>query len=374
VDAGDLLNEDETIPATVMESAKIKADSMVRIFSHIGIDAVNVGEKDLALGIPYLKELVEKYNFPFVSANLTDETGAPIFKRYVIKDINGKKVGIFGLMGDMSEMVDMVQEAAGATVKVQDTVEAATAIVAELSGKVDYLIALAHQKANRDWVLARRVEGIDLIIGGQDYLKTENPKRAGETLMVNAGEKGQYQGLLEVTLNGEKTAQNSLIPYGDKIGDDPEVKAMITEYNDKIVALYGGGSQKTGASETAPVALKVTSCEPCHSDVVQKWRATDHAKAYSTLVERSKQFDPSCLVCHTTRFEKTGGFNMSQQQPELMNVQCESCHGDASEHLSAMKPIPVPDPPVELCIECHTPDRCPGFDEEFDTAWMKIAH
>ncbi|MBN2243960.1 MAG: hypothetical protein JW793_14835 [Acidobacteria bacterium] len=374
MDAGDLLNEDEEIRDTVMEAAKIKADSMVRIFGHIGADAVNVGEKDLALGVPFLKELEKKYNFPFVSANLTDAEGTPVFKRYIIKDVAGKKVGIFGLMGDMSEMVDKVQNATGGTVKVQDALEAAAAVVAELSGKTDYMIVLAHQKANRDWVLARRVEGIDLIIGGQDYLKTENPKRAGETLMVNSGEKGQYQGLLEVTLNGEKTAQNSLIPFGDKIGDDPEVKAMVAEYNDKIVALYGSGPDTTGASVAAPAVLRVASCEPCHSEVVRKWRSTDHAKAYSTLVGKSKQFDPSCLVCHTTRFEKSAGFTMSRQQPELMNVQCESCHGDATEHLSSMKPIPVADPPVELCIECHTPDRCPGFDREFDEAWMKIAH
>ena len=61
--------------------------------------------------------------------------------------------------------------------------------------------------------------------------------------MVRAGEKGQYQGLLEVTLNGEKQAENSLIPFNDKVGNDPAVKEMITAYNDEIVELYGGGAE-----------------------------------------------------------------------------------------------------------------------------------
>jgi hypothetical protein len=373
VDAGDLLNEDEEIPESVMESAKIKADAMAQIFSYIGVDAVNIGEKDLALGVPLLKELEKKWNFPFLSANLTDENGSPIFRKYIVKEIHGKKVGIFGLIGDTSEMIDKVGQATGGTVKVQDTLETAKAIVAELSGKVDYLIALAHQKTNRDYVLAKRVEGIDLIIGSQDKTKTEDPVQAGETLMVRAGEKGQYQGLLEVTFNGEKSSINSLIPFGEDKPGDPKVKEMLTDYNDKIVELYGGAN-KSGSESTTPAALRVTACEPCHLEIVQKWQATDHAKAYSTLVGKSKQFDPSCLVCHTTRFAQPDGFSMQQQQPELMNVQCESCHGNAKDHLSEMKPIPVAKPPIETCTKCHTADRCPNFKDEYDAIWQKIAH
>ena len=373
MDIGDLFNEDPQIPESVMESARIKADTMAQIFSHIGVDAVNVGEKDLALGVPYLKELEKKWNFPFVSANLTDAGGAPIFKRYIIKNINGKNVGIFGIIGDTAEMSDEVQKIAGDSVKIQDVLESATAVVAELAGKVDYTVALAHQTTNRDWVLARRIKGIDAIIGGQDYTRTENPARAGETLMVRAGEKGQYQGLLEVTFNGGKSAQNSLIPFGEEMETDPEVKAMITAYNDKIVALYSG--PKSGAEGSAtPVALRNTACESCHSEIVQKWQTTDHAKAYNTLVNKSKQFDPSCLACHTTRFEQPDGFSMKQQQMELVNVQCESCHGNAKDHLAEMKPIPVPDPKVEVCVKCHTKDRCPEFEKDYDAIWQKIVH
>lgn len=357
-----------------MKAARLKADAMVQIFSHIGVDAVNVGEKDLALGVPYLKELEEKYNFPFISANLTDENDTPIFRRYIIKNIDGKNVGIFGLMGDTSEMIHEVQNASAGTVKVLDILEAANAVISEISDKVDYIIVLAHQKTNRDWVLARRVEGIDVIIGGQDTLKTEEPKKAGETLMVRAGEKGQYQGLLEVTLNGGKTAKNSLIPYNESIENDPEVKAMITAYNDKIVALYSGGTETEGSSDTSTVALRAFTCEACHPEVVQTWKATEHAKAYNTLVERSKQFDPSCLVCHTTRFEQPGGFTMTELQPELMNVQCESCHGYAKDHLAELQPIPVTAPTKEVCIKCHTADRCPDLEENYDSYWQKIAH
>ncbi len=367
------MNEDEEIPESVVKSAKIKADSMAKIFAHIGVDAVNIGETDLVLGIPVLKEIEKQWDFPFISANLVDASGSPVFQRYVIKEVAGLKVGIFGLISDASEMVANVEKATGGTARVQDPLEVAADVVAELAGKVDYVVALAHQKSTYDWSLARRVEGINLIIGGQDKIKTGNPKKTGSTLMVNAGEKGQYQGLIEITPGEETAAANSLIPFGEEIQDDPEVKAMITEYNDKIVELYGGSSQSSG-DDSASVTLRAAACEPCHSEPYRQWKTSDHAKAYSTLVERSKQFDPSCLVCHTTLFETTGGFIMEKQQQELVNIQCESCHGNAQEHLDTMKPIPVANPPMESCIKCHTEDRCPDFEEDYDTYWQKIIH
>jgi hypothetical protein len=65
---------------------------------------------------------------------------------------------------------------------------------------------------------------------------------------------------------------------------------------------------------------------------------------------------------------------MTRQQPELMNVQCESCHGDATNHLGSMQPIPVANPPIEVCIKCHTADRCPDMEENYDDYWQKIVH
>jgi hypothetical protein len=359
VDSGDLLNEDEEIPENVQQSARLKADVIAQIYKYVGIDAVNIGELDLVLGIDYLKELEKKHSFPFISANLVDDKDAPIFKRYVIKKVSDKNVGIFGVIGDTSEMTAKVSEITKDAVFIQDPLQAAEAIVKELSGKVDYIVALTHQGTNRDWVIARRVKGIDLVVGGHDKQKTKEPFEAEKTLIVQAGEKGQYQGILEVAMDGTKTANNTLVPFSEEIANDPKVKQMITDYNDKIADIYGGASESKPA---ANVALRLSACEPCHADQVKQWKSTDHAKAYSTLVGKSKQFDPKCLACHTTRFEQPEGFNMKQQQMELVNVQCECCHGFAKEHLSDMTKKPAPKPVMALCIKCHTADRCPGFD------------
>lgn len=374
VDSGDLLNEDEEIPADVEKSAKLKAEVITQVLNKIGIDAVNVGELDLVLGVDFLKGLAKKENFPFVSANLVDAKGLPIFKRYVVKKVSGKNVGIFGVIGDTSEMATKVTELSKGAATVTDPLKAAEGIVKELAGKVDYMIALTHQGTNRDWVIARRVQGIDLVVGGHDKQKTKDPNEADKTLIVQAGEKNQYQGMLQVAMDGTKKWHNTLLPYGDDIASDPNVKAMISDYNDKVAALYGGSSTTQSKPAATNVTLRLSACEPCHADQVKKWQTTDHARAFDTLVKKSKQFDPKCLACHTTRYGQPEGFNMTAQQPELVNVQCESCHGFSKDHLSDMKPVPTPKPAVALCVKCHDASRCPNFQRDYTKIVAKIQH
>ena len=374
VDSGDLLNEDEEIPESVLASAKLKAEMIARIYNLVGIDAVNVGELDLVFGVEFLKELEKKYHFPFLSANLTDDTHTPLFNPYVIKEVNGKKVGVFGLMGDTSEMVSKIKKLTNGTVTVQDTQKAAESIVRELSGKVDYLVALTHQKTNRDWVIARRVPGIDLVVGGHDKLKTRKPAKADDTLIVRAGEKNQYQGKIDIILDETQTSKNSLVPFGDEIANDAEAKGMIHEYHEKVIELYSSASKEI-SDALSNIGSRSKVCEPCHAEQVEQWQTTDHAKAYETLVKNAKQYDPDCLRCHTTRFEQPEGFSMKQQQPSLVNVGCESCHGFSEDHVSdETKPVPVPSPEMSLCLKCHTHDRCPDFEKNAQAVFEKITH
>ena len=372
VDSGDLLNEDPELPEGVRDSAKLKADLIVRIFEATGIDAVVPGELDLVLGLKTLKELESKYNFPFVAANLVDESGKPIFKPYIIKKVNGKSVGVFGIIGDTSEMANKVNQATDGAATVTDALKAAESVVQELSGKTDYIVALTHEGTSRDWVIARRVKGIDLVVGGHDKQTTKEPNVAGTTLIVQAGEKAQYLGMLQVATDGSKTAGNALVPFGDSMPADPKIKAMIAEYNEKVTDMYSDAGK--GKALAGNVSLRLAKCESCHADQVAKWKTTDHAKAYATLVAKSKQFDPDCLACHTTRFEQTEGFNMKLQPAELANIQCETCHGYAKEHLAEMNSIPTPKPQLALCLKCHTPYRAPDFEKNHSEAFEKIKH
>jgi 2',3'-cyclic-nucleotide 2'-phosphodiesterase (5'-nucleotidase family) len=354
----------------------MKAEHMVELYKTIGVDAVNIGEFDLALGIGYLKELAKKTDFPFISANLVDAGGAAIFPRYIIKKVGNKNVGILGLIADTGDIPGKVKEITKGEASVTDAVAAATAVVEELKGKVDYIVALTHQQANRDWIIARRVGGIDVVVGGHDKQRTEDPLVVDDkTLIVRAGEKGQYLGMFEADLDAKMKFTHNLVHLGDDIADDAKIKKIITDYNDKIFDMYSGGGE-TGVNPAANVELQNEKCSTCHANQMTKWKTTDHAKAYNTLFDKAKNYDPTCLACHTVRFEQPNGFNMKDQPMSLVHVQCEACHGDAKEHLASFQAsaIPVRKPTVDVCAKCHTSDRNPNLVKDQKIFMDKIKH
>lgn len=100
VDSGDLFIEKEEIPESTIASRNLKVNIIGQVYKKIGIDALNIGERDLVLGVDFLKDMEERLNLPFISANLTDVENNLLFKPYVIKVLGGKKFGIFGIVGD----------------------------------------------------------------------------------------------------------------------------------------------------------------------------------------------------------------------------------------------------------------------------------
>jgi hypothetical protein len=92
-----------------------------------------------------------------------------------------------------------------------------------------------------------------------------------------------------------------------------------------------------------------------------------------------KQFDPECLECHVTGFQR-GGFVSSEATPHLAGVQCEICHGPAREHQADPAQSKFPSargpagahPGEETCRTCHRGNHSPGFS--FADYWPRIQH
>jgi 2',3'-cyclic-nucleotide 2'-phosphodiesterase (5'-nucleotidase family) len=375
VDSGDLFNEHEKIKDSYMPSARFKGEVFTKVYKELGIDAINVGELDLALGVDYLKELEKKYDVPFVSANIVDSKNQPLFKPYVIKTMDNIKVGIIGIMGNTPDVAKPFEEIVGTSLTVLDPVETVTAKVAELKDKVDFIIVLTHQHMGRNWIFARKINGIDVIVGGHHKQKLDTPYEANNTYIVQSSEKEQHQGMLvlEKAADGTKTATNTLVPLGSKIANDANVKAMIDEYNQEVNKLYTSAAAGTAATEET-VTPRSNKCNECHAEAYEIWQKSAHAKAFQTLIDKGKQFNPDCLACHTTLFEEAGGFTMQAQQKELRDVQCENCHGDKAAHLEDPSVVSKAAPDVKTCLKCHTEYRSAGFEKNYAQKWEMIKH
>ncbi len=138
-------------------------------------------------------------------------------------------------------------------------------------------------------------------------------------------------------------------------------------------------------------------CEGCHSDIYRSWRKTEMAATFGALYPGADReakvkslgispdadftHDNACLPCHTTGYGQPGGFVSLETTPNRLGVQCESCHGPASEYMDHMKARKAgrtaPSPGLVVadertCLQCHHPsDPCPDPKYVFDYASMK---
>lgn len=350
-------------------SSKERPRLVQSIYNAIGCDAFNIGERDLALGVEFLKELENTSSFPFISANLTDASGKPIFRRYVIKRVGDLRIGILGLIGDTADILKAVKKSTGGTLMPQDPFKAAEAVVRELEGKTDMIIALTHQGMGRDWILLKRVKGIHLVAGGHDKQWLKVPHRVDASVIVQAGEKGQYAGLISgvVTQEGFHLKQNELTPLDASVPDDKEIRDVVAKHEKRMAEQYG----PSGKTESS---LSSERCRKCHEREYKTWSGTKHAVAYEALTRKNSRYDPECLRCHTTRFEEQGGFNMRSYPMGLINVQCEACHGEAALHAENKGPVPMKQPSRETCLQCHQLDRSPAFDRDYYRYTELILH
>ena len=130
-------------------------------------------------------------DFPILTANITKEDGGSLLDAYVIIEIAGLRVGIFGLSTPETSYKTHPNNVKGLTF--EDPVEAAKEIIEALDDETDIIIALAHlgmDEASVDTSIkvAEEVEGIDLIIDGHSHTVLEQGQKVGDTLIVSTGE------------------------------------------------------------------------------------------------------------------------------------------------------------------------------------------
>ncbi|HEU5182628.1 MAG TPA: cytochrome c family protein, partial [Candidatus Polarisedimenticolia bacterium] len=136
-------------------------------------------------------------------------------------------------------------------------------------------------------------------------------------------------------------------------------------------------------------------CEGCHEDIYRSWRKTDMAATFNSLypgadreskakalnIDPDADFtnDATCFPCHTTGYGQPGGFVSFAKTPNRVGVQCEACHGPASEYMDHMvagkgahKSAGLVRADVRACVQCHHPsDPCPDDKYVFDYVAMK---
>jgi hypothetical protein len=133
------------------------------------------------------------------------------------------------------------------------------------------------------------------------------------------------------------------------------------------ILLLGWPVGKAGSSgEKTFVGSK--ACQDCHEDEYEKFRTfAKKAHSYDSIKVMKKGLTEAefrtCFECHTTGYEKPGGFRSEHETPDLRNTGCEVCHGPGSLHCETEDPEDIEGSlTAEECERCHRSDRVEAFD------------
>jgi len=199
--------------------------------------------------------------------------------------------------------------------------------------------------------------------------------RNRKPLVISVGQYGRYVCELKVRHTGTSGLGLSFrsIPVDEEL---PRDAAQVSLYKDYQQIVKDRGLLEKYPRFLLPNNLEYVgskSCRPCHQSEYRIWRDTGHAKAYATLEQIGSQYDPECIVCHVVGMEYESGFVSEEQSSHLKNVDCENCHGPASEHIKTFGQAKFTEP-KSTCIDCHTPEHSGEYAGNERLFLEKIIH
>jgi 2',3'-cyclic-nucleotide 2'-phosphodiesterase (5'-nucleotidase family) len=205
LDSGDLLFKRYLNPIreNELKGMSEKAYLIIESFNLTGYDAIGIGDDDLSLGKEFLLEISKKTNFPVLASNLLDEvSGKVLFQSSLIKEINGLRIGIFGLLSPDFFPGPSDPRRKGLTFR--SPIETTQAMVKELKPKTDLIILLSHLGYAKDIELAQTLQGINLIVGGHNGINLIYPPVNKSTIILQNASRGMFGARLDLSLYNQE--------------------------------------------------------------------------------------------------------------------------------------------------------------------------
>ena len=190
VDAGDQFFSGPALSPPELQIGKLKAWALLEACNRLETAAINIGDRDLAAGLPFLKALADSARYPFLSANLVDPAGQLIFKPSVVVEKNGLRVALVGASSALSNGVDYY---------FQPPLPAVKREVERLAAETDIIAVLFHgNDADREALITAGLP-IDILFHshvqrpGSIYSK-------GRTAVINLGKEGRDLNIVDLRI------------------------------------------------------------------------------------------------------------------------------------------------------------------------------
>lgn len=250
--------------ATSVLSSVFDGEHIIEAFNAGGVDVNTFGNHDFDMGPDQLLTLVEKSEFPWVTANIIDKRTGDTFGKeqgvqpFLIKEVNGVKVGLTGLITEEAPFITSMGENA----QVIDAAEAMKAVIPKMEAAgADIIVVSSHLSSSTAREVAAQVDGIDVMVGDHAAASNDSLEVINDTLLGFIGDEFEFLGEINLKIeNGEIVDYNfGRYSLEDEVANglqpDSNVKAVMDSFNAQLDTELG---VVIGQTETELDVMKAT--------------------------------------------------------------------------------------------------------------------
>ncbi|WP_428073788.1 bifunctional metallophosphatase/5'-nucleotidase [Candidatus Avelusimicrobium aviculae] len=207
-----------------------KGEFLPRLAGSIPYTAAAVADKDLVFGWPSLRQIIQKMPYPYIISNLTIDGKNPWPTHdYLIREVNGVKVGLFALLDP--KPVNTTHRLTG--MKATDPVAAAKEMSERLKEKGVHVVVLLssvgspEKEGVSDATLAEEAPAIDLILSSNMDRENAETDKINRTFIVYPGAKFDSLGRIRLTFDKNNQLSNidfeDILLAKDTFGEDTQI-------------------------------------------------------------------------------------------------------------------------------------------------------
>ena len=214
---------------------KSQGNILPDLLNDLGLDGMT-GHWDFAYGPKHFEDLVSKLNYPMLAINCyKKEDDQLVFPPYIIKEVDGLKVGVIGIAATIVDKVmpEHFSEGIYFTLGNEEPPEVISEL--KMDHGVDLLVVLSHLGYPQELRLIKEVGGIDVLLSAHTHNRNYEASKVNDTIIFQSGCHGSFIGRLDLVIENKKIVdyKHELVVMDQSISENVSLKAKIDSIMDQ---------------------------------------------------------------------------------------------------------------------------------------------
>jgi len=349
-----------------------------------GVSAIGVSTFELTWGADFYKRLAAATSAPFVTF-LRDSASQPLAPEVRMANVDGLKIAFLSAFEPPLYLDGQGSyENHAAEFAVPDPLQGLPRALDAIRPRADLVCVVGRLTPSFVRRLLSTCSDIDIVVSNEPFALVTGAQKDGRPRFYESDQPGfigrsvviytdhlQYgMTVADLDVTSDRRIAGATFSTREltaEVPDDPGVRARLSEFYRSVGRALGGNAavQSPFAADSVRwhgAYLGAEGCRSCHSEEYAQWLRTPHAKAYKTLLDAHRNYQPRCVTCHVVAYGAPHGYRFGDPSPRLVNVQCEVCHGPGAEHSRDPENAhALPGASRQVCVSCHTSDHSNAF-------------